>query len=248
MRLAVMQPYFFPYLGYFSLIAATDRFVVFDPVQFIRRGWINRNQILKPDYRTSQYVTVPIAKQSRETTIRDTEIAANSDWETRIVAQLQHYKKRAPYFADVMKLLRRCFDLKTNSIVELNLHCLQIICESLEIDLDVVRFETIERDVEPAGRAGEWAVNVSRVMNAKSYLNPIGGREIFDTQDFSKHGIELAFIQNQLTSYCQNNSQFIPGLSILDVMLFNSHAETRRLVDDFVILESVSESTSADTN
>ncbi len=239
MRLAVMQPYFFPYLGYFSLIAATDQFVVFDPVQYIRRGWMNRNRILKPDFATPQYVGVPIVKQSRDVIIRDTKIANDSNWQRRLVAQFQHYKKRAPHFINVMKLLQQCFKFKTDSLVELNVHCLQVVCETLEIDFRSTPFESIERDVETASHAGEWAVNVARVMNATSYLNPIGGREIFDVKDFNQHDIELTFIQNQLTRYCQNNTQFVAGLSILDVMMFNSPEETRNLVDDFVILDAV---------
>ena len=108
MKVGIMQPYFFPYSGYFSLIKATETFILLDEVQFIRHGWIERNRILKPN-EGWQYIHCPIEKHSRETRIRDIEIRNQENWKNKILAQLIHYKKKAPYYNEVISLLETIF-------------------------------------------------------------------------------------------------------------------------------------------
>jgi hypothetical protein len=116
-----MQPYFFPYLGYFSLIQNTDKWIVFDEVQFIRHGWIERNRILKPGDGW-QYISVPLEKHSRETLIKEIKIRNSEDWKGKILRQLEHYKKIAPYYSDVIEFLNIVFKIETTNIVKLNTH------------------------------------------------------------------------------------------------------------------------------
>lgn len=237
MRLAIMQPYFFPYLGYFSLLAVADQFVVFDPVQYIRHGWINRNRILKPDFCQPQYVGVPVVKHSRETTIREIRISSNQQWRERIKRQLDHYRRRANNFAAVESILNRCFALNTDRIVELNVHCLKIICEYLEIEFKPLRFDELENCSASIKHPGDWAFEIARAMDATTYINPIGGREIFDEHKFQEAGINLEFLQNRLVEYPQCNSSFVPGLSILDVLMFNDRIQAKQLVHDFEVVQ-----------
>ena len=236
MRLAVMQPYFFPYLGYFSLIAATDRFVVFDAVQYIRHGWINRNRILKPDFANPQYINVPLAKHSRDTVIRNIRIADDPKWKDRILGQVQHYKKRAPFFRETEALLKRCLSIETDNIVALNVRCIEFVCRELEIVFDFTNFAQIATQIEPVHDAGEWALNIATAMGATSYTNPSGGQELFDKEKFASRGVELEFIQNNLQEYSQRSQQFVAGLSILDVLMFNGMEETHKLVNDYRIV------------
>jgi hypothetical protein len=120
MKVAIMQPYFFPYLGYFSLIKHTDLFILFDTPQFIRHGWIERNRILKPDGEPL-YIKASLKKHSRDTNINDIIINNSIDWKSKIIAQLVPYKKVAPNYWTVLKLLNEIFDFETTSIVEFNL-------------------------------------------------------------------------------------------------------------------------------
>lgn len=235
MRLAIMQPYFFPYVGYFSLLAAVDRFVVFDPVQYIRHGWINRNRILKPDRREAQYINVPLAKHSRETKIRDIRISTIQPWKERILGQVQHYRKRAPNFLRVESMLKQCFALETDRIVDLNVHCLEVVCRNMGIEFDYLLFDELESQIGLIEQPDEWALEIAKAMGATAYVNPIGGRDIFDASKFSAAGIELEFVQNSLTEYSQGSLKFIPGLSILDLLMFNGSKEANRLVHDFRI-------------
>jgi len=139
MKLAIMQPYFLPYLGYFSLIKHTDEFILFDTVQFIRHGWIERNRILKPS-NGWQYIMVPLKKHSRETIIKDIEINNDQQWKEKILAQLQHYKKQAPYFSNVIDILNEIFSKEYATIVDLNLASLKTVCNYLGINTPIQVF------------------------------------------------------------------------------------------------------------
>lgn len=232
MRVAAMQPYFLPYLGYFSLIAATDRFVVFDPVQYIRRGWVNRNRILKPALRDPQFITVPVAKHTRDTAISQIQIARQSDWKKRIRAQVHHYRKKAPYFEQATAILNRCLEHETDGLAEFNVQCLQVVCDALQVDFHPVWFDELGCESHPPAHPGQWAVRVSQALGATSYVNPEGGREIFRPQEFHNIDVQLQFLSNQLRPYHQRNEEFIQGLSILDVLMFNSLQQTRSMITD----------------
>lgn len=233
MRLGIMQPYFFPYLGYFALIEATDHFVVFDPVQYIRHGWINRNRMLKPGFGEPQYFRVPIAAHRRETLIRDIRIAKGHDWKNRIFRQLQHYARQAPYFSQAISILGDCLAIQTDSIVRLNVHCLEVACQALQIPFEFTYFDEIDGPIQPARHPGDWALHTAGAMRATTYVNPIGGRNIFDPEQFQQHDIELLFLEHSLPHYPQPNDSFVAGLSLLDVLMFNSLAETRALVAQY---------------
>lgn len=237
MRLAAMQPYFFPYLGYFSLLENADQFVVFDPVQYIRHGWINRNRILKPSGQQAQYIHVPVAKHARATPIRDIRIATGKHWKKRIFGQIRHYQKQAPYYKDVFPLIEDALQLETDRIVDLNVHCLSTLCRVLEIECEFILFEQIEPDMPPVNQPGEWALSMASVTGADCYVNPVGGVEIFDAHLFKQSRIGLEFLQNNLDEYSQRNESFIPGLSILDVLMFNGFEETNKLIQSYRIVE-----------
>ncbi|MGB7346541.1 MAG: WbqC family protein [Pirellulaceae bacterium] len=239
MRIAIMQPYFLPYLGYFSLIAASEKFVVFDPVQYIRRGWVNRNRILKPGLTDDQYVAVPVAKHSRDTTIRNIKIAKDSDWKAKLRSQTDHYRKKAPFYHQAREILDACLAIQTESLVELNVHSLATVCQAVGIPFRPIYFVEIQPAIEPPQHAGQWALHIADRLGASSYINPIGGHDIFQRSEFTDKGIELQFLTHQLSPYCQrNNAAFVAGLSILDVLMFNSLDETRQqITGDYVVTD-----------
>lgn len=237
MKLGIMQPYFFPYIGYFSLIKNTDKWIVFDDVQFIRHGWIERNRILKPGDGW-QYISVPLKKHSRDTKIKDVEIRNEEDWKNKILRQLEHYKK-APYYSQTIKVINQSLSIQTNSIVELNRWILQTVCNYLSIPFDVNTFSEMEIDFEPVNHAGEWALNISKALGAKEYINPTGGMAIFKPEQFKNAGIKLTFLENNLPVYNQGRTQFEAGLSIIDVIMFNDIAQSIAMIDDIEFINSI---------
>lgn len=237
MRLGINQPYFFPYLGYFSLIKNTDEFILFDIVQFIRHGWIERNRILKPGGGW-QYIQVPLIKANgRDTIIKDVKINNAENWKTRIIAQLQHYKKRAPFWANVIGLLNDIFLDDYDDIVSLDKAALVKTCQYLGIDRKISVFSEMDLAIEPVHAPDEWALNICRAIDeANEYWNPMGGLSFFDREKYDRAGIALFFQEMILTPYPQMGNEFEPGLSILDVMMFNPPEVIDKMLDQYKLL------------
>jgi hypothetical protein len=236
MKLGIMQPYFFPYLGYFSLIKHTDRFILFDPVQFIRHGWIERNRILKPG-EGWQYIQVPLVKFARETNIVDVKINNAENWKNKIVAQLQHYKKLAPYYRNVMELLDNVLADDYDDIVSFNKKSLEAVCKFLGFERNMEVYSKMNLQIEPVNAPDEWALNICKAIpGADEYINPPGGQSFFDKSKYDKNNIKLEFLEINLHEYSQKRLDFESGLSVIDVMMFNSPEEINTMLDDYKIL------------
>ena len=233
MRLGIMQPYFLPYVGYFSLIAACERFILLDTVQFIRHGWIERNRILKP-MEGWQYIRVPLKAHHRETPIRDIRIDDSTSWRRRILAQLEHYRKSAPYYPEVSLWFESALSFETGSIVKLDQHLLRETCERLDIETPIEVFSELTVDIEPPAAPDEWALHICRALGGVTeYWNPIGGQNLFDRSKYEASGIRLLFMEQHLTPYDQQREQFTPALSMLDVMMFNGIDTTRSMFEAY---------------
>ncbi len=231
MIVSIMQPYFFPYLGYFALITHADVFVLLDRVQFIRHGWIERNRVLKPRDGW-QYIRVPLVKASRETLIADMKIR-DENWRDKIFAQLKHYEKHAPYYEDTIELLNKSFDIETDSITTLNRHSLRVVCDYLSIETPIEVFSHENWQIDVVNDSDEWALNITQAMGGSRYINPPGGREFFNPEKYRAAGIDLGFLSIHLNEYNQRRSVFQPGLSIIDVCMFNSPERIREYLDDY---------------
>ncbi|MDK2678964.1 WbqC family protein [Vibrio vulnificus] len=222
MNLAIMQPYFFPYIGYFSLIHKSDEFIIFDTPQFMRKGWIERNRIAKLTG-GSVYIKVPLVKAPLTTSIKDMIIDSSSvDWKKKILAQLEVYKKSAPFYDEVIQLVESVLEYNGCSIVELNRIALESVCSYLKLDSKISVYSEMNLDITPPRNPDEWALNICKSLEATSYINASGGESFFDASKYDKNNIDLYFINQPLEEYKQINSGFEPGLSIIDVMMFNS--------------------------
>jgi hypothetical protein len=226
-----MQPYFFPYVGYYSLIKATDRFVLFDDVQFMRHGWIERNRILKPD-EGWQYVAVPLEKFEFGTKIKDVRVRNTEDWKVKLLRQLQHYKKRSPFYADAIAVIEKSLQIDTDSITHLNANVLRETCRYIGIDVQLDIFSEMQLNIDPVTHPGEWALNITKALGGTEYVNPTGGIEIFQPAQFQDANIKLKFLGNNLEPYSQRRGTFEAGLSIIDVMMFNAPERIRELLDN----------------
>ena len=238
MNLGIMQPYFFPYLGYFSLIAATDHWIVFDTPQYIRKGWVNRNRILKKggDWK---YFNIRIEKCPRDTPISDVVIDKSYDVRSEVFRSLDfYYEVKAPFYNDVVSWLDKVLDSDFLKLSELLVHLLEKTCEYIDLDFSYQVFSKMDLSIDEVGHPGEWALRISQALQAKSYINPPGGREIFVPKEFSEAGIELRFLQHNFKSYGQrsNDKEFISGLSILDAMMFCEPSTVKAMVFDYDVI------------
>lgn len=234
-KVAIMQPYFFPYPGYVGLIKNVDEFILFDTPQFIRHGWIERNRVLKQTGGWL-YIKVPLVKHSRETTIKDIVIDNGQDWRSTILSQLAVYKKIAPHYRPVMDMINSVLENKYNDIVSLNQDCLQAICDYLGITTAIKVYSKMDLQVEPAQAPDEWALNICKAMGGvDEYWNPPGGQAFFDKAKYDAAGLELRFFSIKSKEYDQHRQPFESGLSIVDMLMFNSIDEVNARLSNYEV-------------
>ncbi|MDI1324944.1 MAG: WbqC family protein [Algoriphagus sp.] len=237
MKLAIMQPYFFPYLGYYSLIKHTHEFIIFDSVQYIRHGWLERNRILKHGG-GSLYVQVPVSKpDGQKTLISSLEIRNDEQWKKRILSQLEVYKRIAPHYREVMSLVQEIFRPDFQLLTHLNQHLLLMTCQYLGMNRTFPIFSEMGLAIETPKEADEWALNICKAYGGvSSYFNPPGGKEFFLAEKYEASGISLNFLQVNLDAYDQKRPEFEPGLSILDVMMFNDPQAINQMLDQYRLI------------
>lgn len=238
LRVGIMQPYFFPYIGHFQLISHVDKWIVFDDVQYIRHGWINRNRILHPT-NGWQYITVPLLKQGHKELIKNTKINNNIDWKVKIINQLAHYKNIAPYYDKTIKLIQEALNVETNHITILNVNILKVICSYLEIPFNYQISSDMNFDYSNVKESDDWALEISMQLGADEYVNPIGGKELFDQEKYDSQGIKLSFLSSNSDElkYKQGKKPFEPALSIIDVFMFCSQNEIKKMLNSYEVLE-----------
>ncbi len=226
MKLGLMQPYFFPYLGYFDLIYQTDVWIVFDTVQYTRRGWMNRNRILHP--RSGwQYITVPVQKHPRDTPIKAIRIAQTQPWREKILGQLGHYRRRAPFYHEVIALVKRCLWPDESSLARLNVRCLAAVCDYLDIPLQPRYLSEMNLELGVIREPDDWALQIALALGADEYVNPPGGKGLYDPQKYARAGVKLTIRNLPPLEYTSPGYEFIPNLSILDVLMWNEPARVR---------------------
>ncbi len=234
----IMQPYFFPYIGYFSLIKYSDSFVFFDTPQYINHGWVNRNRVLKQDG-TPNYIIVPVQKAPRETPIMDMKIRQTEDWRKKIFGQLDVYRKKAPYFTQTMDFLHSVLDtFEGDSLAKLNCMTTEAVSRYLGIQTPFAVSSEQKLALPEVKAPDEWALYITKALGGDVYVNPPGGMSFFDESKYTAAGIELQFLKSNLTPYVQRVGHFEPGLSIIDVMMYNDIPTINRMLDDFEILHS----------
>jgi WbqC-like protein family len=232
MRLGIMQPYFFPYIGYFDLIANTDRWVVFDVVQYNHRSWMNRNRILHPR-QSWQYVTVPVRYAPKGTPVTEIRLQTPAESCRRILGQLDHYRRRAPYFREAVALVGEAFARSGNdSLCSLNTAGLSVVCEYLGIPFRWQRCSELGLHLDGVEHPGQWALKISAQMGAATYTNPVGGKQLFVNSEWEEAGIRLEFMDVPDFAYNCAPYVFEPNLSIIDVIMWCSPDSVRSFLQE----------------
>lgn len=219
MRLGIMQPYFFPYLGHFALIARCDEWVVFDITQYTPKTWMNRNQVMHPNGGT-HWLSVPLANGSISIRTCEAKVLDVAATRESILGKLSHYRKRAPHARAVEALVREAFDLDAgdNALVHLDVRGLDVVCRYLDLPFRRRIASELALELPPALKPGEWALEICSRLGASAYLNPIGGAALFDAARWAERGIALDFLRSAPFAYAEAPA----NLSILDVLMWNS--------------------------
>ena len=215
MKLGIMQPYFFPYLGYWQLLKTVDRFVVLDDVNYINRGWINRNRILinaEPSY-----ITIPLRKVSQNMRICDLLIHEESPWRNKILRSIEHAYRRAPFFDSVFPLLEIIISNPVENLADYLLWQLQKVSSLLDIETDIVPTSRLYKNEDLSGERRIIDINIKE--SADNYLNLESGQSLYNAEAFSDASIRLEFIKYNAVPYFQRYPGFVSHLSIIDVLM-----------------------------
>lgn len=231
MRVAVMQPYIFPYIGYFQLISAVDVFVVYDDVAFINKGWINRNTLLSNGKPLG--FTVPLVGASQNRLIRDIEVVGEPKWRSNLLKTIRQAYGKAPQFETVFLMVEEVLESDYTTIGELATLGLQKVCEQMEIQTPIRSTSTLYNNSHL--KAQERILDICQQEKATEYINPIGGVSLYDTALFASHGIKLHFLKSTPYSYPQPG-EFVPWLSIIDVLMYTKKEDYAALLSAYTLV------------
>ena len=227
MKLAIMQPYFLPYIGYFQLIAAVDQFIVYDNIKYTKKGWINRNRLLL--HGTDTIFSLPLKKDSDSLHVVDRELAGDFD-RSKLLNQFKGAYSRAPQFELTYPVLERIVRHEDDNLFHYIHHSIVRLCEHLGVNTEI-RISS-EIDIDPDLKGQDKVLALCKAVSADTYINTIGGVELYAKDDFRNHGIDLQFIKARKFEYEQFGAAFVPWLSILDVLMFNPLKTVRACINE----------------
>ena len=235
MKVAIMQPYFLPYIGYFQLISAVDTFVFFDDVNYINKGWINRNQLLQKNQPIK--FTIPLLKATQNKLINEIELADYSKWRKDFLKMVEMNYGKAPYFSFVFgwvnDLLHKNDFLRISDLAE---ESVIAVAKLLELPTKFLKSASLSYNQNNNLNGSEKILELCKLLGADEYVNPKNGRELYEQKNFLNHDVKLGFINTQEFNYPQfRNEVFVPYLSILDVLMFNNILETKYLIKKYDI-------------
>lgn len=234
MKLAVMQPYFMPYIGYFQMIKAVDKFVFYDDVNYIKQGWINRNKLI---VNNQEYLfTIPLEKATPFALINETKINKNlyPSWKKKFLKTVTQSYHKAPFFEKIYPLIEKILASEEIMISQLAMNSIIEVSTYLGLDTEFI-MSSVKYDNRKLDRQ-DRLIDICKIENAEHYINAIGGQELYGREDFHAHGIQLQFIESEQTPYDQFCVSFIPGLSIIDLLMFNSTEDMVQRLENYSLI------------
>lgn len=229
MKVAIMQPYFMPYIGYFQTMAAVDKYVVYDDVQYIKGGWVSHNYLLIGGRK--QMFTIQLKGASPNKLFNEIEIGDNF----RKLTQTLHLNyHKAPYFDEVMPVLSEIFSYEDRNLARFLWNSYRKLFEYLGIDTEIILSSSIDKDCTLKGK--DKVIDICHSLGADTYINAIGGQELYDKAEFAANGIDLYFLRTASISYPQFGNDFESGLSFIDVLMFNGGKQTKIILNNYSLV------------
>lgn len=232
LKLAIMQPYFLPYIGYFQLLSSVDVFVIYDNIKYTKKGWINRNRFLLNG--NSMDFSIPLKKDSDFLDVSDRQVS-DGFLSGNLLNRFREAYRGAPYAKEVLPIIEEILCLPERNLFEFIRHSVERISCILGIQTRIIVSSQLE--VNHDLKSQEKVLAICQHLGADTYINTIGGRELYSRETFLSHGIDLWFIQTRSIEYPQFGQPFVPWLSILDVMMFNSVKEIRDMLGRYELIK-----------
>jgi len=233
MRVAIMQPYFFPYIGYFQLINSVEMFVIYDNIKFTKKGWIHRNRIIINGI--DKYISLQLKNDSDFLNVNERFLSASFlEGRKKVLRCIYASYHKAPFFNNVYSIIEKCINYSETNLFAYIEYSLIQICKYLNINTLIVISSEINCDHNT--KSQDRIIAICKALDATTYINAIGGQNLYNKEDFNAQKIELKFLKSQLITYNQFDNEFIPWLSIIDVMMFNSKEEIRGMLDQYELI------------
>ena len=232
MKLAIMQPYFFPYVGYWQLINAVDKYIIYDDVNFIKGGWINRNKILMNG--EDKQINLQMHNASPNKLINEVEVLGNIVYNKKLLKTLESNYGKAPYFSDAFPVINNIITLEEKNLAKYLESSIRLVCKYLSINTEILVSSEIKKNNELRGQ--DKVIEICKILEADEYINAIGGQDIYSREDFDAQRILLRFLKTGKIIYRQLMNDFVPNLSIIDVMMFNSPEQIKELLEIYELI------------
>lgn len=232
MKLGIMQPYFFPYIGYWQLINAVDRYVIYDDVNFIKGGWINRNSVLMNG--ESKLINLQMHNASPNKLINEVEVLGNMVYNKKLLKTLENNYGKAPYFADAFPIIKEIIIQENKNLARYLEFSIRHVCEYLLINTEIFVSSIIDKNNELRGQ--DKVIDICKILGTDEYINAIGGQSLYCHEEFAAHGLRLKFLKTGDIEYKQFNNDFAPNLSIIDVMMFNSKEQVKEMLEIYELI------------
>ena len=232
MKLGIMQPYFFPYIGYWQLINATDKYVIYDDVNFIKSGWINRNRILMDGQ--GKMINLQMHGASSNKLINEIEVSGDTKHNKKLLKTIEGCYKKAPYFSKAFPVIENSITQVEKNMARFLEYSIRQICQYLLIDTELYVSSSINKNNDL--KSQNKIIEICNILGADEYFNAIGGQELYSYEDFQSQGIKLKFLKTGRVEYQQFNKQFVSNLSIIDVMMFNSPVDIKKILEQYELL------------
>ncbi|MDD4748056.1 MAG: WbqC family protein [Candidatus Bipolaricaulis sp.] len=231
MKLAIMQPYFMPYIGYFQLINVVDKFVIYDDIEYTKKGWINRNRVLNEG--KDVFITIPLEKDSDFLDIVQRRVSVSFN-KRKMINQITNYYRKAPFYIEGYQLFNTIINFDETNLFSFIYNSIKEICDFLEINTPLIISSSINMNRSLKG--AERVMSICKTIGAEEYINPIGGLDLYDKTEFKKNNIELFFLKTNSFNYKQFDNEFIPFLSILDVIMFNKKEQIQNYLNKYTLI------------
>jgi hypothetical protein len=223
-----MQPYWFPYIGYWQLLNHADAFVLYDNIQYTKKGWVNRNRFLLNG--KDEVFSIALNADSSERDIVERSISPAFDRQ-KLVRRLEAAYAKAPCCKEVLPELQHWIGAPENNLFQYIRTTIEGVCRYLDIKTKIVISSQVE--VGERLQGADRVLALCRRLEADQYINPIGGLELYQKSDFAQHGVQLSFLRSRPIPYAQFAPDFVPWLSIIDVLMFNPRERVRSMLLDF---------------
>lgn len=232
MRLAIMQPYFLPYIGYLQLMNAVDKFVLYDDVNYINKGWINRNRML---VNGQEYLfTIPLKDASQNKLINEIYLSDDPKWRGKLLKTFEQAYKKAPFYLTSFAVTEKIINLDAEKVSDWIAGSFGILIDYLGIQTEIVPSSSSYENTHLKGQ--ERILNICQQEKADHYINPIGGTDLYDKSNFEQVGILLNFLKSKPLVYSQFKNEFVPWLSIVDIMMFNDVPAIQGYLNEYELI------------